>query len=257
MFWFSARRDAKYSSIHDAVRNGDVRELEAMVKNGASVNEVDNTKDKFTPVHWACHRGALEVRQNIWCSIVTYCGHQSNWLGIQIVGETLSSQVLSILWSLGIATVSILSTASTGVPHKSEREGQWHATIYYNISEEELEREILRNVNEVISAESNYKLSVQRKHTCSRLRITNWPTLLIEEKNLINGSSHSKKKFQFPVLQSVTLETRYNPEWYLQRLHVQYSFKFSKLIWRIYLKVIFTVFTLVAMAWSWYYSDDT
>ncbi len=61
--FFPARRDAKYSSIHDAVRNGDVRELEAMVKNGASVNEVDSTKDKFTPVHWACHRGALEVRQ--------------------------------------------------------------------------------------------------------------------------------------------------------------------------------------------------
>ena len=31
------------------------------MKAGASVNEVDTTKDKFTPIHWACHKGALEV----------------------------------------------------------------------------------------------------------------------------------------------------------------------------------------------------
>jgi len=32
-----------------------------MVKNGASVNELDTTKDHFTPLHWACHVGSLEV----------------------------------------------------------------------------------------------------------------------------------------------------------------------------------------------------
>jgi hypothetical protein len=32
-----------------------------MVKDGASINEIDGTKDKFTPLHWACHVGALEV----------------------------------------------------------------------------------------------------------------------------------------------------------------------------------------------------
>jgi hypothetical protein len=42
------------------VRNGDVEELEMMVKSGASINEVDG-KDKFTPTHWACHAGALEA----------------------------------------------------------------------------------------------------------------------------------------------------------------------------------------------------
>ena len=57
----AARRDRSFASVHEAVKNGDVGELEAMVKNGASVNEIDNTKDRFTPLHWACHRGALEV----------------------------------------------------------------------------------------------------------------------------------------------------------------------------------------------------
>ncbi|XP_064638781.1 ankyrin repeat domain-containing protein 42-like isoform X2 [Lineus longissimus] len=52
-------RKTVYGNIHDAVRNGDVEELEMMVKSGASINEVDG-KDKFTPTHWACHAGALE-----------------------------------------------------------------------------------------------------------------------------------------------------------------------------------------------------
>ena len=50
----------RFASTHEAVRNGDVEELEFMVKNGASLNEIDE-KDKFTPLHWACHVGALEV----------------------------------------------------------------------------------------------------------------------------------------------------------------------------------------------------
>ena len=35
-------------SVHDAVRNGDVLELESMIKRGASINEVD-AREKFTP----------------------------------------------------------------------------------------------------------------------------------------------------------------------------------------------------------------
>ncbi|XP_059144476.1 ankyrin repeat domain-containing protein 42-like [Physella acuta] len=50
---------ANYQSIHDAVRNCDVLHLEVMVRNGASVNEVE-PKDKFTPLHTACNAGALE-----------------------------------------------------------------------------------------------------------------------------------------------------------------------------------------------------
>lgn len=48
-------------TIHDAVKAGDVKELESMVKDGASVNELDASKDHFTPVHWACYMGSLEV----------------------------------------------------------------------------------------------------------------------------------------------------------------------------------------------------
>ena len=43
------------------MKAGDVEELEGMVKDGASVNELDDTRDKFTPMHWAAYRGALEV----------------------------------------------------------------------------------------------------------------------------------------------------------------------------------------------------
>ena len=48
------------SSIHEAVRFGDVTELQAMVQSGAGINDVD-PKFKFTPLHWACNYGSLEV----------------------------------------------------------------------------------------------------------------------------------------------------------------------------------------------------
>lgn len=44
------------------VRANNVKELEAIVGLGASVNEVDQRNDdKFTPLHWAAHSGSLEV----------------------------------------------------------------------------------------------------------------------------------------------------------------------------------------------------
>lgn len=60
-FFHIARRQHRFKSVHEAVQNGDVDELAAMVKDGASVNEVEDAKDRFTPMHWACHKGALEV----------------------------------------------------------------------------------------------------------------------------------------------------------------------------------------------------
>ncbi|OWF47892.1 ankyrin repeat domain-containing protein 42-like isoform X1 [Mizuhopecten yessoensis] len=48
-----------YATIHEAVKHGNVMEMETMVKNGASINEVEE-KDKFTPLHAACNSGALE-----------------------------------------------------------------------------------------------------------------------------------------------------------------------------------------------------
>ena len=63
MLTFTAKQaTAAQRSIHDAVKDGNVQLLEVMVKNGASVNENDTTKDHFTPLHWACYVGSLEVR---------------------------------------------------------------------------------------------------------------------------------------------------------------------------------------------------
>ena len=42
------------------MRHGDVLELQAMVQQGANINDVDS-KFKFTALHWAAHHGALEV----------------------------------------------------------------------------------------------------------------------------------------------------------------------------------------------------
>lgn len=55
-----APQKPKSSSIHDAVKGGNVEEAIAMVKAGASINEVDQD-NKFTPLHWTAHSGALEV----------------------------------------------------------------------------------------------------------------------------------------------------------------------------------------------------
>ncbi|XP_064615076.1 ankyrin repeat domain-containing protein 42-like [Liolophura sinensis] len=55
----SAPHKLQCGSIHEAVRAGNVAELEMMVKNGASVNEVED-RDKFTPLHTACNVGSLE-----------------------------------------------------------------------------------------------------------------------------------------------------------------------------------------------------
>jgi len=53
---------AAQKGIVDALKDGDVHKLEVIVKNGASINEHDATKDHFTPLHWACYVGSLEVR---------------------------------------------------------------------------------------------------------------------------------------------------------------------------------------------------
>ena len=49
-------------TIHDIVRENNVKDLELIVGRGASVNDVDiQNDDKFTPLHWAAHSGSLEV----------------------------------------------------------------------------------------------------------------------------------------------------------------------------------------------------
>lgn len=68
LFLLSAPLKTKHQSIHAAVKNGDVEEIIAMVKAGASINEVDQD-NKFTPLHWAAHSGALEVISLLYLSI--------------------------------------------------------------------------------------------------------------------------------------------------------------------------------------------
>lgn len=48
------------TNVHEAVRYGNITELQAMIKGGAGINDVDG-KYKFTPLHWACNYGSLEV----------------------------------------------------------------------------------------------------------------------------------------------------------------------------------------------------
>lgn len=50
----------RLANIHEAVRYGDVLELQSMVQRGAGINDADG-KFKFTPLHWAAHHGSLEV----------------------------------------------------------------------------------------------------------------------------------------------------------------------------------------------------
>ncbi|XP_032075597.1 ankyrin repeat domain-containing protein 42 [Thamnophis elegans] len=49
----------KCKTIHEAVKTGNVKQLDEMVTFGVSINEVDPVY-KFTPLHWAAHSGSLE-----------------------------------------------------------------------------------------------------------------------------------------------------------------------------------------------------
>ncbi|XP_062983457.1 ankyrin repeat domain-containing protein 42 [Elgaria multicarinata webbii] len=52
----------RYKSIHEAVRAGNVEELDKMVTFGISMNDADPVHH-FTPLHWAAHSGSLECLQ--------------------------------------------------------------------------------------------------------------------------------------------------------------------------------------------------
>ncbi|XP_072120446.1 ankyrin repeat domain-containing protein 42-like isoform X2 [Mobula birostris] len=64
-----------FISIHDAVKAGNVAELELMVKNGAGINEVDPIH-KFTPLQWAALSDSLE------------CLHWLLWHGADMTNVT-------------------------------------------------------------------------------------------------------------------------------------------------------------------------
>ncbi|XP_063160809.1 ankyrin repeat domain-containing protein 42 [Candoia aspera] len=52
-------KKTKCKSIHEAVKTGNIEQLNEMVTFGISINEVDPVY-KFTPLHWAAHSGSLE-----------------------------------------------------------------------------------------------------------------------------------------------------------------------------------------------------
>lgn len=60
----AVKKKQNYTSVHEAVKAGDVEQLASMIKSGASINEVDLV-DKFTPLHCAAHSGSLEVKHYV------------------------------------------------------------------------------------------------------------------------------------------------------------------------------------------------
>lgn len=52
-------------NIFDCIKEANVDELESVIKRGAGVNELEKSKDKFTPLHSAAYYGSLEVSEYI------------------------------------------------------------------------------------------------------------------------------------------------------------------------------------------------
>ena len=48
-------------TIFDSIRQAKVEDLEVCIKRGSTINEIEKTRDKFTPLHCAAYYGSLEV----------------------------------------------------------------------------------------------------------------------------------------------------------------------------------------------------
>ncbi|NXH16250.1 ANR42 protein, partial [Bucco capensis] len=70
------QKKQNYANVHEAVKAGDVEQLESMIKNGTGINEVDLVH-KFTPLHCAVHSGSLE------------CLHWLLWHGADVTQVTV------------------------------------------------------------------------------------------------------------------------------------------------------------------------
>ncbi|KAM9601948.1 ankyrin repeat domain-containing protein 42 isoform 5-T5 [Morphnus guianensis] len=55
----AVKKKQNCTSVHEAVKAGDVEQLASMIKSGTGINEVDLVH-KFTPLHCAAHCGSLE-----------------------------------------------------------------------------------------------------------------------------------------------------------------------------------------------------
>ncbi|KAK7090405.1 ankyrin repeat domain-containing protein 42-like [Littorina saxatilis] len=104
-----------YQSIHDAVRSSDVLRLEAMVKNGASINEVED-RDKFTPVHTACNIGALEcLHWLLWHSADATVTTPRGWTPAHIAAIRGQEGCLQALSSNGVSMSTKDARGSTPI----------------------------------------------------------------------------------------------------------------------------------------------
>ncbi|XP_014813813.1 PREDICTED: ankyrin repeat domain-containing protein 42 isoform X1 [Calidris pugnax] len=74
--WPAVKKKQNYTSVHEAVKAGDVEQLASMIKSGANINEVD-VVHKFTPLHCAAHSGSLE------------CLHWLLWHGADVAEVTV------------------------------------------------------------------------------------------------------------------------------------------------------------------------
>ncbi|NWW46696.1 ANR42 protein, partial [Pedionomus torquatus] len=70
------KKKQSYTSVHEAVKAGDVEQLASMITSGVSINEVDLVH-KFTPLHCAAHSGSLE------------CLHWLLWHGADVAEVTV------------------------------------------------------------------------------------------------------------------------------------------------------------------------
>ncbi|XP_032907716.1 ankyrin repeat domain-containing protein 42 isoform X3 [Catharus ustulatus] len=73
------KKKPNYTSVHEAVKAGDVEQLASMIKSGTSINEVD-VVHKFTPLQCAAHSGSLECLQwLLWHGADTTCVTVRGW----------------------------------------------------------------------------------------------------------------------------------------------------------------------------------
>ena len=60
----TAKRRVICRTSKEAIEKGNVIELQRIIQQGENINDVDE-KFKFTPLHWASHFGALEVKNKM------------------------------------------------------------------------------------------------------------------------------------------------------------------------------------------------
>ncbi|KFP29484.1 Ankyrin repeat domain-containing protein 42, partial [Colius striatus] len=104
------KKKQKYTSVHEAVKAGDVEQLASMIKSGAQINEVDLVH-KFTPLHCAAHAGSLE------------CLHWLLWHGADVTEETVGGWTAAHLAALRGQDACMQALLLSGAEAEAEDEG--------------------------------------------------------------------------------------------------------------------------------------